>query len=242
MSPKKNWKRWLPTLSVSVVDSKNQPKVGGWVETMRVPKAGRTKCLHCDHWFEKEQMGRHLDEVNKEYDKARKQAEQVDKVNTTPPPTKPAPTANVGKGSKNHTKNTRMPTKEEGREMPYRGQPQHNGSERPAAGIDDGLAQLMGLWSTRLPNDFIVARREAEDMGEAWRSVADAFRRRADAMVEELKVAPDCVEPFHEAAGIASRLADCHMEVANRIAARYEKEIEFVNDPNSPDSEFLTQH
>lgn len=237
MSKSSKFTKWVPQIKIA---KSGDPEVLRSTEAATQPRDRRTKCLHCMKWFTRDELQAHLDEVNRDFNAARqKDKDEKAQARAEAAKTKPAPTPNVGKGSKNHTKHTDvLPEKK----MPYRGQPQNNGSDRPAAGIDDGLSQLMNLWSTRVPADFIIARKEAEDMGEAWRSVADAFRRRADLMVEEVKVAPDCVEPFHEAAGIASRLADCHMEVANRIAARYEKEIEFVNDPNSPDSEFLTQH
>lgn len=119
--------------------------------------------------------------------------------------------------------------------------PIENASTDPAGGIADGLVTLMNHWATRLPSNFKVAARDAEKMGEAFRGLADALRRRGQNMVEQLNVAPDCVDPYDEAARHVSAVADELMEVANRIQARYSKHIEVVNDPATPNLNFFDE-
>jgi len=117
--------------------------------------------------------------------------------------------------------------------------PIENAHTNPAMVGGADVVQAFNAWAARMPANYEAARREAETMGECFRGIADAFRRRAENMVAELHIGPDTVEPYEEAAGKASAVGDDIMEVATRIEAKYREEIEMVNNPNTPNLNFL---
>lgn len=115
-----------------------------------------------------------------------------------------------------------------------------NAHSNPALSMSDGVVSAFNHWANLMPTNFKAARHEAETMGEMYRGMADAMRRRAMSMVEVLKISPSCVEPLEEIATRMSAAADEFMEVANRIESTYRSHIEVVNDPQAPNLNFLT--
>lgn len=132
-------------------------------------------------------------------------------------------------------------TDKNGKKIMAQPQAVENGHENPAQGIGDDIAKLMSTWADRLPATFRAAEAEAVTFDECWRGVADAFRRRAEQMVQVLNIDPSCVGPYDEAAAQASQIADAAAEVSRLINARYAAHIEVANDPNAPNPAFVKE-
>jgi hypothetical protein len=105
----------------------------------------------------------------------------------------------------------------------------------------DGVGEAMNTWAANPPETWEQSMAEAEQAAEEFRSMADAFRRRAEAEVEQNNIAPECVEPYEEAAGIASQIADHVMEVANRIQQKYGEVKEMADRGELPRPDWLSE-
>lgn len=98
---------------------------------------------------------------------------------------------------------------------------------RGMAGLEEIGATMMA-WANAPAESWEQERHEADVLAEQFRIVADAFRRRAEVVVEHLKLDPAVVEPYDDAANHVSGVGDCGMEVVNRIEARYKEHKEDI--------------
>lgn len=233
------WKAKIPR--IEVVEKKPKKRKEG--TTLGKMAGGNVKCVDCGLWMDVvalpgHQRRRHSLDVEKSKTPTKAPLEggrarpADDKKKTNPPP-RPTP--------KPTPKPAAKPTPSGGTNMGANTRPIENGNPNPAAGTGDNVVQAFNTWAEMMPANFKAARREAETMGETFRGIADAFRRRAANMVEQLSVDPSCVEPYEEAANKASVAADDFMEVATRIEQKYSKHIEVVNDPSTPNLNFLDE-
>lgn len=194
-----------------------------------VNRSGQVVCFECGTRMDPRTVTRHLEKCSPE-PKRQTTAPRNGARPKNPGKAKPATPANKKTPPEQKRKATKMTTAEV-----------ENGSDNPAQGLGEEIVKLMDTWASRLPANFQAAEREAETMAECWRGVADAFRRRAEQMVEVLGVDPWCVEPYDEVSGRVSGVADAASEVSNRIVARYKNHIEAANDPNAPNPSFVKE-
>jgi len=106
------------------------------------------------------------------------------------------------------------------------------------AGLD-GVAEQMNQWASNPPETWEQSMAEAEQAADEFRGMADAFRRRAEAEVEQNNIAPECVEPYEDAANIMSQVGDHIMEVASRIKQKYNDVKEMADRGELPKEQFL---
>lgn len=127
---------------------------------------------------------------------------------------------------------------------PWRGSTRGTGSQRSQnwrnamAGLD-GVAEAMNQWASNPPETWEESMADAERAADEFRGMADAFRRRAEAEVEQNNIAPECVEPYQDAATIVSQVADHIMEVASRIRQKYGEVKEMADRGELPRERFL---
>lgn len=127
---------------------------------------------------------------------------------------------------------------------PWRGSARGTGSARSErwrqgmAGLD-GISETMNNWAANPPETWEQSMAEAEQAAEEFRGMADAFRRRAEAEVEQNNIAPECVEPYDEAANIMSQVGDHIAEVATRIQQKYGEVKEMADRGELPREQFL---
>lgn len=105
-----------------------------------------------------------------------------------------------------------------------------------------GIASAMGTWAANPPENWEQEMAEADGAADEFRGVADAFRRRAEAVVEMNNITADCVEPYEDAAKIASEISDMIMEVGNRIRTKYGELKEAADRGEIPRIEYLTDN
>lgn len=111
------------------------------------------------------------------------------------------------------------------------------GTDTPHAGNDE-VSSWFSQWSSRYPSNYEVNHMDAESMGEMWHSVADAFRRKAQMLVEENHFPPSIVEPYEECATHCAQIADLHKEMADRTEATFKTLIEAMQGPVPRDTDF----
>lgn len=91
---------------------------------------------------------------------------------------------------------------------------------RKAMAALDIASQAM-TWGQNPPESWEEEMADAEQAAEEFRGLADALRTRGQRLVEAHNIAPDCVEPYEDAAAILSHVGDHIMDVSTRIQNKY---------------------